>query len=127
MQEDTDERTYTPAEPTTVGLWRHRPFMLLWGGQTVSELGTRVSMFVFPLVTYAVTGSALLAGIAGGLDLLGMALALLPGGLLADRVHRGRLMRMRRCARTRRSASDAAGREAGHDVALEDHIHAFMG
>ena len=68
-------------------------FTVLWIGQTISELGTRVSMFVFPLVTYAITGSALLAGIAGGLDLLGMALALLPGGLLADRAHRGRLMR----------------------------------
>ena len=50
-------------------------------------------MFVFPLVTYAVTGSALLAGIAGGLELLGTAIALLPGGLLADRAHRGRVMR----------------------------------
>ncbi|HCB05637.1 MAG TPA: MFS transporter [Nocardioides sp.] len=68
-------------------------FTVLWIGQTISELGTRVSMFVFPLVTYAITGSALLAGVAGGLDLLGVALALLPGGLLADRVHRGRLMR----------------------------------
>ena len=66
---------------------------MLWIGQTISELGTRVSMFVFPLVTYAVTGSALLAGIAGGLELLGTALALLPGGLLADRVDRRRLMR----------------------------------
>jgi predicted MFS family arabinose efflux permease len=74
-------------------LRRNHDFTILWVGQTVSELGTRVSMFVFPLVTYAVTGSALLAGLAGGLDLLGMALALLPGGLLADRVHRGRLMR----------------------------------
>ena len=74
-------------------LRHNRDFTILWVGQTVSELGTQVSMFVFPLVTYAVTGSALLAGLAGGLDLLGMALALLPGGLLADRVHRGRLMR----------------------------------
>ena len=37
-------------------------------------------MFAFPLVTYAVTGSALLAGLAGGLELLGTALALLPAG-----------------------------------------------
>jgi len=74
-------------------LSKNHDFTVLWIGQTVSELGTRVSMFVFPLVTYAVTGSVLLAGIAGGLDLLGMALALLPGGLLADRMHRGRLMR----------------------------------
>ena len=74
-------------------LRHNHDFTVLWVGQTVSELGTRVSMFVFPLVTYAATGSALLAGIAGGLDLLGMAIALLPGGLLADRVHRGRVMR----------------------------------
>src|SRR3954449_706709 len=74
-------------------LRQNHDFTVLWVGQTVSELGTRVSMFAFPLVTYAVTGSALLAGIAGGLELLGTALALLPGGLLADRVDRARLMR----------------------------------
>jgi hypothetical protein len=69
-------------------------FTVLWVGQTVSELGTQVSMFAFPLVTFAITGSALLAGLAGGLELLGTALALLPAGLLADRVHRGRVMRL---------------------------------
>lgn len=74
-------------------LRQNHDFTVLWVGQTVSELGTRVSMFVFPLVTYAVTGSALLAGVAGGLELLGTAIALLPGGLLADRVHRARVMR----------------------------------
>jgi MFS family permease len=75
-------------------LRQNHDFTVLWTGQTISELGTRVSMFVFPLVTYSLTGSALLAGIAGGLELLGTAIALLPGGLLADRVHRGRVMRM---------------------------------
>ena len=50
-------------------------------------------MFVFPLVTYAVTGSVLLAGIAGGLDLLGMAIALLPGGAARGPVDRRRVMR----------------------------------
>src|SRR3954471_3650520 len=74
-------------------LRQNHDFSVLWVGQTVSELGTRVSMFAFPLATFALTGSALLAGIAGGLELLGTAIALLPGGLLADRVHRGRLMR----------------------------------
>ena len=52
-------------------LSKNHDFTVLWIGQTISELGTRVSMFVFPLVTYAITGSAMLAGIAGGLDLLG--------------------------------------------------------
>jgi MFS family permease len=74
-------------------LRQNHDFTVLWVGQTVSELGTRVSMFAFPLATFALTGSALLAGIAGGLELLGTAIALLPAGLLADRVHRGRLMR----------------------------------
>src|SRR3954468_24270618 len=74
-------------------LRQNHDFSVLWVGQTVSELGTRVSMFVFPLITFAVTGSPLLAGIAGGLELLGTAIALLPGGLLADRVHRGSVMR----------------------------------
>jgi MFS family permease len=68
-------------------------FNALWVGQTISELGTRVSVFVFPLITYAVTGSTMLAAAAGTLDLLGMALALLPGGLLADRAHRRLVMR----------------------------------
>ena len=39
-------------------------FTVLWVGQTVSELGSRISTFVFPLVTYALTGSALAAAAA---------------------------------------------------------------
>ena len=75
-------------------LRHNHDFTALWVGSTVSELGTRVSMFVFPLVAYALTGSTVVAGIAGATELLGMALALLPAGVLADRVHRGRLMRL---------------------------------
>src|SRR3954454_14081450 len=74
-------------------LRRNHDFTVLWIGQTVSELGTAVSMFVFPLITYAVPGSTLLAGLAAALDLLGTALAVLPGGLLADRLHRQRATR----------------------------------
>jgi MFS family permease len=74
-------------------LRKNHDFTVLWIGQTVSELGTQVSMFAFPLVTFAVTGSAFLAGLAGGFELLGTALALLPAGLLADRVDRRLVMR----------------------------------
>ncbi|HYF71560.1 MAG TPA: MFS transporter, partial [Nocardioides sp.] len=74
-------------------LARNHDFTALWVGQTVSELGSRVSMFVFPLVTYAMTGSALLAAAAEALHLLGMAGTLLPAGVLADRVDRRTLMR----------------------------------
>jgi MFS family permease len=74
-------------------LLRNHDFTVLWIGQTTSELGTRVSMFVFPLLTYALTGSVLLAALAEALHLLGLAGALLPAGLLADRVDRRAMMR----------------------------------
>ncbi len=74
-------------------LARNHDFTVLWVGQTLSELGSRVSMFVFPLLGYALTGSALVAALAEALHLLGLVGALLPAGVLADRVHRLRLMR----------------------------------
>jgi predicted MFS family arabinose efflux permease len=74
-------------------LARNHDFTVLWVGQTISELGSRVSMFVFPLLTYAMTGSALLAALAEAVHLLGLAATLLPAGVLADRVDRLRIMR----------------------------------
>ena len=70
-----------------------RDFTALWTGQTISEIGSRMTMFVFPLLTYALTGSALLAAASEALHLLGLAGALLPAGALADRVDRRRIMR----------------------------------
>lgn len=29
------------------GLWRHRGFLLLWGGQSVSALGSQITIWVF--------------------------------------------------------------------------------
>jgi predicted MFS family arabinose efflux permease len=75
-------------------LAKNHDFTALWVGQTVSELGSRVSMFVFPLIAYAMTGSTLAAALAEALHLLGLAGTLLPAGVLADRLHRRRLMRI---------------------------------
>jgi MFS family permease len=75
-------------------LARNHDFTVLWIGQTVSEVGSRASMFVFPLVAYAMTGSALVAAAAEAAHLLGLAATLLPAGVLADRVDRRRLMRV---------------------------------
>lgn len=74
-------------------LARNRDFTVLWVGQTVSELGSRVSMFVFPLLGYALTGSTLVAAAGEAAHLLGLAGVLLPAGVWADRVDRRRLMR----------------------------------
>jgi predicted MFS family arabinose efflux permease len=74
-------------------LLRNRDFTVLWVGQTVSELGSRMSMFVFPLLAYALTGSALWAAMTECVHLVGLCAMLLPAGVLADRADRRRLMR----------------------------------
>ena len=74
-------------------LSRNRDFTVLWTGQTISDLGSQVSMFAFPLVSYAHSGSALWAAVVEAAFLLGMCAALLPAGVLADRTDRRLLMR----------------------------------
>lgn len=79
--------------PSYRSLSRNHDFTLLWIGQTVNDLGSQISMFVFPLLTYALTGSVLVAALAESVHLIGLAGALLPAGVLADRVDRRRVMR----------------------------------
>ena len=74
-------------------LSRNHDFTVLWIGHTVSELGSRISMFAFPLLAYTLTGSTLQAALSEALYLLGLAATLLPAGVLADRTNRRRLMR----------------------------------
>ena len=73
-------------------LARNRDFTRLWVGEAVSQLGTTASLFVFPLVGYALTGSALLAGLPVAAYTLGIALALLPAGVVADQFDRRRVL-----------------------------------
>lgn len=74
-------------------LARNHDFTVLWIGQTISELGSRVSLFVYPLLGYALTGSTLWAASAEAAYLVGMVGSLLPAGVLADRLDRMRVMR----------------------------------
>jgi MFS family permease len=75
-------------------LRRNHDFTVLWVGQTISELGSRISMFVFPLLAYAITGSALWAAAAESAHIVGMVATLLPAGVYADHTDRRRLMRV---------------------------------
>jgi MFS family permease len=73
-------------------LARNHDFTILWVGETISELGSTMSLFVFPLLGYHLTGSTAVAALLEGAGLLGMVSTMLPAGLLADRFDRRRLM-----------------------------------
>ena len=75
-----------------VSLWRNRDYMLLWSGQMVSAVGTRVSMLAFPLFVLAITHSPAQAGLIGALRGLPYALFILPAGALIDRWNRKLVM-----------------------------------
>ena len=80
-------------------LARNRDFTILWVGETISELGTTMALFVFPLLGYQLTHSTVAAALLTAADLLGMAVMMLPAGILADRYDRRTLMLVSDAAR----------------------------
>jgi MFS family permease len=86
------ERVEVPSRPRPRPLWRNRDYLLLWGGQTVSSVGTQASTLAFPLLILLLTHSPAQAGIAGGLRTLPYVVFSLPVGALIDRWDRKRVM-----------------------------------
>ncbi|GLW98558.1 MFS transporter [Microtetraspora sp. NBRC 16547] len=81
---------------TTVGrrpsLWRNRDFLVIWSGQIVSTLGSRVSAMAMPLLVLSITGSAADAGVVAAAASLPYLVANLLAGTLVDRWDRRRVM-----------------------------------
>ena len=73
-------------------LRRNRDFQILWLGETVSQLGSSMSFFVFPLLGYAVSGSPAQAALVETAYALGRVVMLLPAGVLVDRWNRRRVL-----------------------------------
>ncbi len=96
MAAESSQVSDTPSAGTSTAalpsLRHNRDFTLLWTGQAVSELGTQVSMIAYPLLILATTGSAARAGLVGGAGLIGTLVSLLPGGVVADRYSRRRIL-----------------------------------
>jgi predicted MFS family arabinose efflux permease len=81
----------TPSPPAS--LWRNRDYMLLWSGQTVSTLGSRISGTAFPLLVLAMTNNDFgAAGIVGALFSIPYIIFSLPVGALIDRWNRKLVM-----------------------------------
>jgi MFS family permease len=80
------------ARPASPSLWCHRDFLLLWGGQALSDIGGAVSLLAYPLLVLALTHSPAQAGFVAALRALPAMLLSLPAGALVDRWDRRRVM-----------------------------------
>jgi MFS family permease len=94
------EKSLRPPEPTAETttlpgrtLWRHRDFMLLWGGQAVSEVGSAVSQLAFPLIAVTVIRATTFeVSVLSFLSSLAFLLVALPAGVIVDRLRKRRML-----------------------------------
>jgi MFS family permease len=75
-----------------VPLRKNRDFVLLQGGQLLSNVGTQSTQVVYPLLVLALTQSPAKAGIVAFARSVPLWIFALPAGLAADRFSRKRLM-----------------------------------
>src|SRR5205085_455910 len=101
-------RAYPRARLKLPPLFRNRDYMLLWGGQVVSTLGSSASNVIYPLLILAITDSPAAAGIGAALAHVPYLLFSLPAGALIDRWDRKRVMILCDAGRALTVASIAA-------------------
>jgi MFS family permease len=74
-------------------LWRHRDFLMLWGGESVSGVGTAVSLVVLPLIAVVyLHASGVEVGALSAAEWVPWLLIGLPAGVWVDRSRRRLLM-----------------------------------
>jgi predicted MFS family arabinose efflux permease len=78
---------------STQRLLRHRDFVLLWGGQSASDIGTAISVVVIPLIAVVyLHATPIEVGALSAVEWLPWLLIGLPAGVWVDRSRRRRLM-----------------------------------
>ena len=74
-------------------LWRQRDFLLLWGGQAVSEIGSQVTVLALPLVAVvALRANALQVGLLSAAQTVAYLVVSLPAGAVVERLGKRRVM-----------------------------------
>ena len=70
-------------------LWRHRDFVKLWSAETVSQLGTQVTLLALPFVAILILkANAFQVGLLTAVEYLPFLLVGLPAGVWVDRLRR---------------------------------------
>src|SRR3954453_16668317 len=77
---------------TEDSLWHNRDFLTLWGGQSLSVLGTQVTQFALPWLVLDINHSALSVGALSAISFLPYLIFALPAGVIADRWNRRAIM-----------------------------------
>ena len=88
-----------PSQRLSLDFWK------FWAGQTISNLGSSITLFALPLLVFKLTGSALDLAIASATSFLPYLLFGLIIGAWVDRLNRKRLMIVVDVARTLAIAS----------------------
>ncbi|WP_448616068.1 MFS transporter [Modestobacter sp. URMC 112] len=82
-----------PAPPATRSLWRHRDFVHLWAAETVSQVGTQVTMLALPVLAVALlSATPLQMGVLTALETAAFLVIGLPAGAWVDRWRRKRVL-----------------------------------
>jgi MFS family permease len=80
-------------KPAATTLWRHRDFMLLWSGQTISEMGSAITQLALPLTAVVVLKAPTFqVGLLTSAATAAFALIALPAGAIVDRYVKRRIM-----------------------------------
>lgn len=81
------------APPRTRSLWRHRDFGHLWAAETVSQVGTQVTLLALPLLAVTVLAATpFQMGVLTSLETLAFLVVGLPAGAWVDRWRRKRVL-----------------------------------
>lgn len=73
-------------------LWRNTPYLLLMTGKTSQLVGNGIAVFAVPLIAFGITGSVFWSGVIAAIGEVGVLVATLPAGVLADRMDRRLLL-----------------------------------
>lgn len=78
-----------PATTTApASLWRSQRFLVFWGGQAISQIGSSMAMLALPLLVLQTTGSVARMGLVTALIAVGSVLAGVLSGMLVDHLNR---------------------------------------
>jgi MFS family permease len=95
-------------------LRRSRQFRLLWIGQSVSDVGSHLTMVAIPFQMFSLTHSTLAVGLIGLCELIPLLVLPVVGGAIADAMDRRRLMLLTHVVLAGLSGLLALNATAGH-------------